>query len=269
MKARAFSLLLHARSKVGKSTLTTTAPLPMCVLDAEGGWRFLKTRGFRGQPLRHRYVTKDGVAIYGWDPMKEPPPRYDGTWDVCVVTVTGWQPIPKVLDLLTQQKHDFKTVCLDSITEMQRRCKANLGAAKMEYQQWGELLDRMDAVIRGYRDLTLIDNNSIECVVLVAETRPDNAGILAPYMQGQIQYSLPYWVDVCGFMQVQMEDDPTTPNGAGKRAVRVLRVGAHPQVVAGERVQGLLDESVHDPNISRMMDTIFGASEPSKETVKA
>ena len=68
------SILVHGASKTGKSTLTSTAPLPICVLDAEGGWRFISEAGFQsGKPLRR----------IPWDPNKTvQPPRYDGTWDV-------------------------------------------------------------------------------------------------------------------------------------------------------------------------------------------
>lgn len=252
MKERAFSTLLHARAKVGKSTLTTTAPTPMVVLDAEGGWRFLSTRGFQGKPLR----------VQHWDPMKTAPPRYDGTWDVQVVTVTGWPVLPHTLNVLTQQKHDFKTCSLDSITEIQRRCKASLGVSKMQYQDWGSLLDQMDACIRGFRDLTLIDTNPLEVAIFVAESRLDS-GVMRPYMQGQIGNSLPYWMDVVGYLSVQQVEDPTAEGG--KKTVRMLRVGAHPQVEAGERVQGRLGENIYDPDISKMINDVFGVTSEERK----
>lgn len=257
MKERAFSILIHARAKVGKTTLTTTAPMPMLALDAEGGWKYLKTKGWRGAPLVKRR----------WDPMREAPPRYDGTWDVCVVSVTGWKVLPHTLQVLTQQPHDFKTVDLDSITEMQRRCKKNLGVAKMEYQSWGQLLDEMDSVIRGFRDLTLLDNNPVECVIFVSESRPEE-GIMRPTMQGQIRHSLPFWVDVCGYLNVQTIVDPNSENGAGQLVVRKLRIGAHPQVESGERVQGALPDTIDDPNITAMMNAIFGVPEAEEATSK-
>jgi AAA domain len=257
-KDRAFSMLVHAAAKVGKSTLSATAPHPMLVLDAEGGWRFIRTAGWRGQPLR-KYPG-------GWNPLAAPPPRYDGTWDVCVVTVTSWQTMEKTLQSLTQQPHDFATVVLDSITEVQRRCKANISTTGMQIQDWGTLLTKMDACIRGFRDLTLLEN-SIECVVFIAESRVDN-GKMKPYMQGQIGVSLPYWVDICGYLNAQLEDDPNDPNGASQRVVRKLRIGSHPQVEAGERVQGALPDTLDDPHITQMMNAIFGVPPEPEEAKK-
>lgn len=248
------SLLVHAHSKAGKSTLTSTAPLPLLVVDAEGSWRFIKRRGFTGAPLR----------VEQWNPMLQSPPRHNATpenplgdWDVIHVTVRDWATIRRVYDRITQEVHDFVTVVIDSISEVQRRCKANIaGTEQMQMQQWGELLTAMDTLIRGYRDLNL-SAGPVKCVVFVAETRLSN-GKWRPYMQGQIDVSLPYWVDVCGYLYVEDVPDPTSPVAGGTRKVRKLMVGPHPQYESGERVQGALPHTVEDPNISDMMCTIFG-----------
>ena len=127
------SMLIHADSKEGKSTLTSTAPLPLLVLDAEGSWKFIDEVGFKsGIPLRK----------IDWDPAREAIPRHDGTWDVVRVSVSSWQTMVQIYQYLTQHPHDFVSVVLDSITEVQRRCKQNIkGTAQMQIQQWGMLLD--------------------------------------------------------------------------------------------------------------------------------
>src|SRR6266498_3414163 len=128
------SMLIHAGSKIGKSTLSATAPKPILVLDAEGSWRFIPAR-----------------KIY-WDPAMYAPPVCDGTWDVCIVTVREWQTVDLVYRCLTQTETCFVSLCVDSITEIQRRCKANLhGTEALRIQDWGVLLAVMDATIRGFR----------------------------------------------------------------------------------------------------------------------
>lgn len=252
---RLLSMLIHAASKTGKSTLLSTAPTPMLVIDAEGGWRFVRTRGFKGDPLR----------VIHWNPMTHLPPRWKDDWDVCVVTVTQWDQLLKTFVHMTQSPHDFKTIALDSITEIQRRCKQNISTDVMRIQDWGTLLTKMDSIIRGFRDLTMIPEISVEIVLFVAESRTED-GKIRPYMQGQISTSLPYWVDICGYLFVAMEDDPADPNGAGKRKVRKLQVGAHPQVESGERVQGTLPDTLTDPRITEMIEAIFG--QEAKEATK-
>jgi len=231
---QSLSLLIHADSKVGKTTLAATAPRPILALDVEGGWKFL--------PLR----------IREWDPMREYPPQYDGTWDACVVTVREWQTVEMVYRWLTQYQTPFVSVILDSISELQRRCKQNLKAPAgvtswqaeaMKIQDWGALLDVMAGVIRGFRDLTLIRGLNVRCVVFVAESRQVN-GRWTPYMQGQISVSLPYWMDVVGYLYPAWDADA---NGQPQREVRKLWITPHPQVVAGERVQGRLGGEVVIP----------------------
>jgi hypothetical protein len=215
------SLLIHGYSKRGKSTLAATAPKPVLVLDAEGSWRFI--------PGRVKY----------WNPMIETPPVWDGTWDICVVHVTEWATVMMVYQYLTQWVHlPFVSVVIDSITEIQRRCKANLkGTDAMKIQDWGVLLSVMDSTIRGFRDLCLMPQLNTRCVVFVSETMETNVGRLIPAMQGQIARSLPYWVDICGYYFVDYDLDA---NGQATKEVRRLQIGPHPNYEAGERVQGKL-----------------------------
>lgn len=223
------TLLIHAASKVGKSTLSSTVPLPAVVLDAEGSWRFV--------PLRKKY----------WDPFTQPVPQWDGTWDVCVVHVRQWEAIDLVYSYLTQFPHQFVSVVMDSITEIQRRCRNNItqaaGSDQMKIQQWGTLLSRMDKVIRDYRDLTLITTLPIRCVVFIAETR-ERSGKWRPTMQGQIADSLPYWVDVCGYLYPQWRMDAT---GQPVAVDRYLFIGLHQQFESGNRVQGMLPDTMYIP----------------------
>lgn len=240
------SALIHSDSKEGKSTLSSTAPLPALVIDAEGSWKFIDQAGYQsGIPLR----TKK------WDPLREPIPRWDGSWDVCRVHIDAWNTMSACYGQLIQSEHDFISVVIDSITEIQRRCKANIRAAteKMEYAQWGKLLDEMDLVIRGFRDLTLLPN-SIRFVLFNAETVMKD-GRWRPQMQGAIRDNLPYWVDMCGFLFTEMR-----PNGdQAPVKVKKLLIGAgvSPAHIVGERVQGRLPDIIDNPHFTNIMNQIF------------
>ena len=239
------SWLIHADSKEGKSTLTSTAPFPHLVLDAEGSWKFIDQQGYlSGWPLRKR----------PWNPMTEPIPRWDDTWDVCRVHVDSWQTMQQVYLALTQFDHDFVSLTVDSITEAQRRAKANIrtGSAMMDQQAWGRLLDAMDALIRGFRDLTLMPN-TLRCVIFVAETAMKD-GRWRPFMQGQIRDTLPYFVDGCGFLYTEMRP-------AGDQQVKVKRMligaGVSAAHIVGERFQGRLPDIIDNPNFNDMMNLIY------------
>lgn len=246
---KALSILLHAESKVGKSTLSTTCPPPILVMDVEGGWKFVKQAGFRsGVPLRRRM----------WDPLREAPPRYDGTWDFSHVMVTSWSTLNKAYEWLQRvDTHDFRSVVVDSVTEAQRRLKTQLrGMETMRIQDWGDLLMQMDSLIRGMRDLTVKPGSPIEVVLFIAETVLRD-GKWRPSMQGQIYNVLPYWVDICGYLYVDRErDENNNPTG---NLIRRLLIGngVMNEIIAGERVQGALEPIITDPHITTMINDIF------------
>lgn len=234
------SLLLHGPSKAGKSTLSFTGPFPLCVLDAEGSTKFISTAGFRStQRIRKIF----------WNPLAEAPPRHDGSWDVCVVNVPDWMTMKTAYDHLRASPHDFQSLSLDSITEVQRKCSKQITKGQFQIQDWGTLLREMDEMIRGFRDLLLLPN-TLRVVTFIAETRKkDGDAKWRPYMQGSIEVSMPYWVDICGYVFQETDE-------AGNKIVKMLATN-HPQYEAGERVQGRLPNVVLEPNISQILQTVY------------
>jgi AAA domain-containing protein len=240
----ALSMLLHGPSKAGKSTLSFTGPFPLLVLDAEGSTKFITEQGFK---------SGKKVRKISWNPLAGPPPRHDDTWDACVVQVPNWQTIDLAYQHLCVSPHDFKSVTLDSVTEMQNKCKNNMNVSAMQQQDWGRLLDAMDKLIRGIRDLTLLPDNPLQVAVFIAETKMIN-GKWRPYMQGAVGDRLPYWVDICGYV---MQVDTPDSNGqmTGKQVQMVCTNNA--QYEAGERVQGKLPAIIADPNITHILNHIY------------
>lgn len=243
-RGEVLSFLVHASSKVGKTTLAGTCPKPLLLLDAEGGSKFLP----------YSRIT--------WDPM-QPPPAYDGTWEICVVHVHHFETLALVYQWLITGQHQFQSVCIDSITEVQRRCKENLvGTEQMKIQDWGTLLTKMEHLIRSYRDLTLHPQHPIQVAMFIAETRMVE-GKWRPYMQGALATSLPYLVDVLGYLfvvDVPNELDPT----AAPIKQRQLLVSPDPTFEAGERVQGRLGTVVAEPNVATMVEMVYPQATPQQ-----
>jgi hypothetical protein len=233
------SLLVHGASKSGKSTLAFTGPFPMLVLDAEGSTKFIKTRGFG---------STEKVRKIFWNPLKEKAPAVDGSWDVCVVQVLDWQTMKMTKERLALEPHGFVSLSMDSVSEIQRKCKANLGnAARMQQQDWGTLLYEMDILIRGFRDLLLLDN-TLRTVTFVAETvKQDHRWV--PNMQGAVKTQLPYWVDICGFLFQEK-------NETGVAQTKLL-IENHPEYEAGNRLQGALPGLILNPNITDILTAAY------------
>lgn len=236
------SLLVHGLAKAGKTTFAETSPAPRLVLDAEGGSRFTGSR---------KKV---------WNPAAEAPPTADGTWDTCVVYVRDFGAVSMAYQWLASGQHPFKSVIVDSLSEVQQRCVDQIaGAGRMEQQLWGDLLRQMSDTVRKMRDLIIHPTNPLTCVVLIAMTRSDPKGRMVPSVQGQLATTLPYYLDITGYFYV--EPDPNTGE-----LIRKLLVAPHPQFEAGDRT-GRLPAIVENPSIDGMLTTIFGAHAPEEPTV--
>jgi hypothetical protein len=239
------SLLVHAESKAGKSTLGATCPPPMLIFDAEGSTKFIPIRKVE------------------WNPIQGPPPVWDGTWDACLVIVRDFNVLLMAYQWLVAGQHNFRSLVMDSISEIQRKLKTTLvGTEQMKMQDWGELLTKMDSLIRGFRDLTLHQTNPIQVAMFIAETRLGGKGKYEPYMQGQISIALPYWMDLVGYLNVVPWIDTTT----GQQFVdhrnepafrRELIVGPSTQYLTGERVQGRLPNTIENPNVWSMLLQVY------------
>jgi hypothetical protein len=244
--------MVYGESKVGKSTFAVTAPYPRLMLDVEGGHRFL--------PINVRY----------WDPMTEEPPLADGTWDTVVVQVRDYDVVMKAFQWLQSGKHQFKSLIIDSISELQVKCMDNIaGTEQMKMQQWGELLRHMGALLRDLRDLTMHPTQPLEAVVLTAMARKGQDGVYRPYLQGQLAIQAPYFYDILGAITVETMPNPDPLQPPYK--VRRMYVERTPEYEAGERVQGRLGKIVEQGNlgVESMLDIVFGekkAETPSKKT---
>jgi hypothetical protein len=249
--ARAISILVHGPSKVGKSTLAATTPTPRLFIDCESGHRFL-----------------DLGRLVIWKPLEEDPPVADGTWDTCVVNAKDWATMLKIYECLKYGRHGFKSVIIDSLSELQQQClEAIAGRNQMQTQQWGQLLRDFAGMMRDLRDLTEHPTNPLQAVVLTAMTG-DVSGKMKPYLQGRSGTIAPYYYDLCGYL-VQEEyphPDPTQ----GRYKVRRMYIEESDKWLAGERVRGKLGAVVEQSelNVCTMLDKIFGPEETNlKEKV--
>lgn len=237
MTDRALSFLIHGFSKVGKTTLAATAPYPRLLLDVEAASRFLL------------------VNRVEWDPMTGPPPVADGTWDTCIVKVRDYETVMKVYQWLNEHPHQFKSLIIDSISELQIRLQERIaGREQMQMQQWGEMLRAFAGLLRDLRDLTMHPTNPLEALVLTSMSSP-NEGRWGPYLQGQVRSQAPYLFDVVGYLytEKQANVNPELP----PVDVRKLLTRQHPVYEAGERVQGRLEEITVNPNIEEMINRVF------------
>lgn len=229
---RSFSIVIHGESGVGKSWLGDSAPAPRLILDAEGGSRFT--------PSQPKMV---------WDPTADPPPTGEGV-ETVITYVRDFDTMTRVFQWLNSGAHAFRSVVLDSLTEIQKRClDAIAGVNQPTQQDWGALLRQMEALVRQYRDLTLHPVRPIEVIAFLATTSLDEVQERRPNLQGRLRLTLPAFVDAVGYLYTQ-------PGDTGELN-RILLTQPYPGFVAKDRTDKL-SGSIVNPNIMTMLDSIYG-----------
>lgn len=234
---RSLSILIHGASKSGKSQLSVTSPAPRLYLDVESASRFL--------PIERVY----------WDPATEAPPIPDGTWDTCVVRTRDWATVEKVHQWLESGKHEFRSLIIDSVSELQTRyIESVAGRKQLTQQQWGDAFREVSGLVRDLRDLTMHPTRPMECIVMTAMTRQID-GKFRPWCQGQLQAVLPYLLDAVGYIYVDHDADALSGEST---EVRRLLTRPTDEFEAGERVGGAWPIVIDRPNITKMIADIFG-----------
>lgn len=244
------SALIHGVPKIGKSRLAATAPGPVCILDPEGGARFLGITipGWEGRPITY------------WDPMSSPPPttRDDGTplgvTDLVIVRVLNWATAKVVQDWIMSGQHVFKSFVVDTVTELQEQAKHSISSTSFNDQrQWGELKDLGLLIARQWRDFLDHPTNPLFAVIVLAHSDERN-GMLRPMLEGALAKRIGGFYDVIGHMRPGYREDGSLG--------RELVVAPFPGVESGDRT-GLLAASypggiIRDPNITTILKQING-----------
>lgn len=237
-EATTLAAVIHGESGSGKSYFGGTTPAPRLILDCEGGSRFIRAN------RRKKF----------WDPLKEPVPENDGTWDACFVNVRDWQTLYAAYSVLANGDHPFRSVVVDSLTEAQKRLIDDVaGVDQPTLQEWGTVGRNLEDMVRKLRDLTFHPSKPLDAVVLLCLSHQrDNE--LRPFLKGQIELTLPGFVDVVGYLYTDAS------SGAVKH---YMLIAPARNIIAKDRTAILTEKyglAVEDANFSewlRLLDEEF------------
>lgn len=223
------SAVIHGESGTGKSWLGDTAPAPRLILDVEG-----RAKHTPSQPK------------VWWDPVSQRPPEAptaEAPWETCVVKVTNFGVLRKVLQWLRSGEHPFKSVVLDSLMETQKRfIDGHKATAALTTQDWGTVLRELEGLVRGLRDMLEIDAAHLDVVVIITGSIMDDRNVQRPLLQGQLKNTLPYFVDVVGYLYMAPVE--------GGGVVRTLQVAPSPYAVAKDGTGKLGGPAIAEPNLT-------------------
>lgn len=234
-------MLVYGDSKTGKSFLANGAPGPRLVIDAEGGTRFLPGK----------------KIIWDIEGGEKLPEGIDEDTSV-VVYLRKYKTIETIYEMLDTAGHPFKSVVLDSISEIQQRCVDEIMAKNpnseiMRTQDWGSLKSKVLKKIRDFRDLSFHQNGGINVIALaMSKTSQTDHGEEkhSPLMQGSVGDALPFHFDVVSYLYMRPDED-------GKQQ-RILHFASSDKLDTGDRTN-VLPVDMEDPTIDKIINTIEGA----------
>lgn len=217
--------IIYGEPGGGKTPVALTVPGPTLLLDAEGGAEFVPGR----------------KVI--WHPRLSAPPDA-GDWDVCVAPVRDWQTMTAAAEYIRAGRHPFRSVVLDSVTQLQARCRRNLIAensrtGRSTEQIWGFLLDDMEELLRDLIDSKTHATNPTTCVVMTAHA-VEKSRQIRPDVQGALVRKLPGMVDVVGYLYTEAVDGVPSADPAARR----LLVAPTQDFVAKDRTSSLANGGI-------------------------
>lgn len=111
--------------------------------------------------------------------------------------------LQELYSFLSTQKHKYRTLVIDSITEIndiiKMEIEKRIGRA-MQIQDWGELSKKIRALFRSFRDLPMH-------VIFVAQEQyindEDKIKKIVPSMSGKAATEIAYFMDIVGYINVE------------------------------------------------------------------
>lgn len=224
-------ILVHAQSGAGKTLLCATLPKP-CILSAESGLLSLNKRNLE--------------KVYGIG-------NQSISYEIPVFIVQSLQELRQAYQWFRNSpdaRKAFKSICLDSITEMAEKWLSTLKASTKDPRQaYGQMLDDMMELVRAFRDLEgyhVYFSSKMEGM----KDEVSNVIRFGPMMPGsKLGPNLPYLFDEVFYLGIRQSQDG--------RKERFLRTDQDLQFVAKDR-SGCLDE-IEPPHLWHCIHKIIGA----------
>lgn len=235
-----WTVLLHGEPKVSDlSGLAETAVGPRLFLDS----------GTNGRWLRSNTVT--------WDPRSMPPTGL-GADDTVLVLCDKWETVKQAVGHLIVGNHEFKSVILDSLTDMQNAAKWDITTDGMKIQDWGTLLDEMGPVMQEVINLVNHKTNPLWTVVLTAHS-VDVKDRMVPSIRGGVSTIIASQVDTVGHVHQSdgMLPDGTIPDLMSVISTKTFFAGDQTRILKGTFPDGV---NLAEDDLTSMVRVLNGAA---------
>lgn len=254
--SRRLTALVYGEPGTGKSWLFNSAPGPRLLFDAEGRADYLPD-------LEADPSGRTPQKVVYWNPRDPVPAESEDPSIVTVIDVQSFDDIALGYRWLESGKHPFKSIGLDSITEIQQRLIDKVaGDGPVQLQHWNSVLRELEKQVRAFRDLRKHPTNPPWAFVTLAGKR-DKDDNLGPMLQGQLADKIAHHFDVVGFMEKR------TNATTGEKERTLLIDGYREGVQAKDNTHVLslnYGDTIINPNITSMLSVLNPDRGGSAET---
>ena len=227
-RSQFLNMLFYGDSGTGKTTLAGSADKvpamrPVLFVDIEGGT----------ESLRHSYPEVDTVRV------------------------TTWKEMQNLYNVLYEGGTGYKTVVLDSLTEIQKfnmytimeavvQKRPDLDQDVPSMREWGKNLEQLRKMVRGFRDLEM---HTI-FTALNKTDKDQRTGIITmkPSLSGKLADEVAAFLDVVCYYYVKQVGD-----GEDAQFKRLLLTQKTDGQVAKDRT-GKLPMIIEDPDMSKIYE---------------
>jgi len=179
-----------------------------------------------------------------------------------VVRINTWHDLQKVYDDLYAGKSGYKTVVLDSLTEMQKfsmygimddllKKEADRDPDIPSIREWGKNIEQMRKMVRAFRDLPM----NVLFTALDMADRDNRTGVttIKPSLSGKLSNEVAGFVDIVLYMYVKVID------GQNQRLLLTSITEKH--VAKWRDAPESLPDAITDPTMQTMHDYIYGGNQ--------
>ena len=237
------NILVYGDSGTGKTTLAGSADAvpemrPVLVVDVEGGT----------ESLKHSYP------------------------EVEVVRVTSWKEMQDVYNALYEGNHGYRTVILDSLTEIQKfNMYSIMNQLTQQYpdrdpdvpsmREWGKNLEQIRKFVRAFRDLEM--HTIFTALSKTDKNEKTGVSVTQPSLSGKMAGEVAAFLDVvCYYYVKQIGDDDDM------EFKRLLLSTKTDTIVAKDRT-GKLPMVMESPTMASLFAVMNGKKLAKQETKKA
>jgi phage nucleotide-binding protein len=176
--------------------------------------------------------------------------------DVDVVRLSSWKNMQEVYNALYEGEGGYKTVVLDSLTEIQKFSMDQIMAELIKdnpdrdrdipsMREWGKNIEQIRRLVRGFRDL---DYNVI-FTALAVHDKDDRTGLwrTRPSLSGKLSGEVAGFIDIVGYMYTKVLKD--------QGLTRLLMTEGTDTQIAKDRT-GDLEPVIQGPTMKHIHDAI-------------